>query len=161
MNWDKLVKNLGPRLYRYFAASFADSIADDLTQETLLRIVRKYHAGDIDLTKGSVDMLSFGIAKNIKFEYFRTIKNVDSIDNVEENAFAHDEGSFEALSQNQQVHRLRLAISKLGDPQKEILLLTIDQELTSLDIAKILDMPEGTVKSHIHRAKEELREALL
>jgi len=76
MNWDNLVKNLGPRLYRYFAASFSDIIADDLTQETLLRIVRKHHEGKIDSSKGTIDMLSFGIAKNVKFEYLRTIKNL-------------------------------------------------------------------------------------
>lgn len=161
MNWDNLVKNLGPRLYRYFAASFSDIVADDLTQETLLRIVRKYQEGQIDSSKGTVDMLSFGIAKNVKFEYLRTIKNTDSIQDIEENLFSQYDASFEALSQHQQVHRLRLAIANLGDPQKEILLLTIDQELTSADIAKILDMPEGTIKSHIHRAKEELRETLV
>jgi len=161
MNWDSLVKNLGPRLYRYFAASFSDIVADDLTQETLLRIVRKYHDGQFDSSKGTLDMLSFGIAKNVKLEYFRTLKNTDSIHDMEESLESQEDCSFEALNQHQQVHRLRHAISKLGEPQKEILLLTIDQELTSADIAKILDMPEGTIKSHIHRAKEQLKENLL
>ncbi len=161
MNWDGLVNNLGPRLYRYFAASLSDIVADDLTQETLLRIVRKYHEGQFDPSKGSLDMLSFGIAKNVRFEYFRTQKNTDSIHEMEESLESQQGCSFDALSQHQQVHELRRAISRLGEPQKEILLLTIDQELTSLDIAKILDMPEGTIKSHIHRAKEQLKDILL
>jgi RNA polymerase sigma-70 factor, ECF subfamily len=161
MDWEKLVKNLGPRLYRYFAASFSDIVADDLTQETLLRIVRKYQEGQIDNTKGSMDMLSFGIAKNVRYEHLRSLKNTDSIHDFDDSHFQQDDGSFEVLNQHQQTHRLRLAISKLGNPQKDILLLTIDQELTSLDIAKILEIPEGTIKSHIHRAKEELRNLLL
>lgn len=161
MDWEKLVKNLGPRLYRYFAASFADIIADDLTQETLLRIVRMHKGGQIDNAKGSIDMLSFGIAKNVRYEYLRTLKNAEPIHDFEDSHFRQEDNSFEALSDTQQTQRLRIAISKLGNPQREILLLTIDEELTSADIAKILEIPEGTIKSHIHRAKDELRKLLL
>ena len=39
---------------------------------------------------------------------------------------------------------------------EEIILLLVDQEMGISDMAGLLDMPVGTVKSHIHRAKKSL-----
>ena len=63
--------------------------------------------------------------------------------------------------QSQQVKtRVRRSVSELSSAQQDVLHLVLDQELTISDISKILEQSEGTVKSHINRAKEILRSSL-
>ena len=48
----------------------------------------------------------------------------------------------------------------ISEIQQEILLLILDQDLTLSEIATILQIPLGTIKSHVHRAKISLLKIL-
>lgn len=56
--------------------------------------------------------------------------------------------------------RLAQAIDGLDDQQRECLLLRLVGGLRYREIAGLLDMPVGTVMSHVHRARMSLRERL-
>ena len=52
-----------------------------------------------------------------------------------------------------QLHR---CLAALPDVQREVITLFYLQEKSVKDVADLLDLPEGTVKSHLHRARRAL-----
>ncbi len=75
-HWSNLIENLGPRLYRYFCSSFSRDIADDLVQETLIRLYQKTIDHSFDEQKGTLTCYAFGIAHYVRLEKMKhNIKN--------------------------------------------------------------------------------------
>lgn len=56
--------------------------------------------------------------------------------------------------------RLKSALESVGDVARACLLLRIVQELNYIEISSLLDIPEGTAMSHVHRARAHLRARL-
>ena len=52
------------------------------------------------------------------------------------------------------------AIRQLGAKHRDVVVLRFYLDLSEADIARVLKIPPGTVKSRLHRALEQLREAL-
>ncbi len=51
-------------------------------------------------------------------------------------------------------------LSKLPEIQREVITLFYLQEKSVREVAEILDLPEGTVKSHLHRARRTLSDMM-
>lgn len=102
-----------------------------------------------------------------KAEYFRTwvtrilINNCTRIYRKNKKHMHMDiyaeEGSFDAGSSDVEFRQLLLVLPK---DSRTIFQLYFGEEFTTREIAEILGMKESTVKSRIHRGKEQLRESL-
>ncbi|MBC7834474.1 MAG: RNA polymerase sigma factor [Phycisphaerales bacterium] len=71
----------------------------------------------------------------------------------------------EAATIDQEVHdnvatALRAALAVLPEEQREIIVLFYQLDWPISQIAEYMQMPEGTVKSHLHRSRQRMREAL-
>ena len=65
-----------------------------------------------------------------------------------------------ALEQRERRTALHLAIAELSDERRLVVVLADLEGLAYEEIAKALDLPVGTVRSRLHRARMELRERL-
>ena len=67
----------------------------------------------------------------------------------------------EAVERTEQQREVQKALSSLNEEYREILLLRYMEELDYSEIAAVLNLPTGTVKSRLNRAKAALKSALL
>jgi RNA polymerase sigma-70 factor (ECF subfamily) len=70
----------------------------------------------------------------------------------------------EGAIESEEARRLRgtvwTAVSKLSAPQRAAVLLFYRHEMGCPEIARVLELPVATVKSHLHRARQRLREIM-
>jgi RNA polymerase sigma-70 factor (ECF subfamily) len=140
-----LVQTLGPKLYRFFLATTTVAVAEELVQEVFTRLLTSNYTKDL----GSMEAFAWGIAQNVRKEAGRKLRK-DPVLLEELPEVPSPE------SANETELALKKAVSMLGEPQKTIFEMTL-ADLQINEIAKHLAIPEGTVKSHLHRGKVEIR----
>lgn len=69
-------------------------------------------------------------------------------------------GPLEKVVRRSEQHIVREVLNKLPAHQREVLVLVFYHQLTEAEIAEVLDIAVGTVKSRLHRGKETLRRVL-
>jgi RNA polymerase sigma-70 factor, ECF subfamily len=70
-------------------------------------------------------------------------------------------GPVEQLEQKELCRQVRQALRKLSDEHRKILVLREIEGCDYENIAEILDLPVGTVRSRLHRARMQLKEEIL
>jgi RNA polymerase sigma factor (sigma-70 family) len=157
---DRELVELSQNLYSYFrGAGVSAESAKDWAQETLMRLVSHIKAGRWDPSKGTFRMYAFGIARLVRFEA-RRVRGSDREMDLHGDPKDYDTRSFdgrEEIEVGSQRTRLMAGIETLRPEEREVVLLSIDRDLTLDEIAALLDIPVGTVKSHVHRAKVKLK----
>ena len=138
------------RLYYYFYKLLENQEdAEELTMETFFRIYR--NAGTFR-GESKVSSWVFGIARRVCLEHLKEKnKSIKTLELYEGDAVS--EGS----PINEDVELVRKAIEKLAPYEREVLFLAYYEELPYEDIAKVLDIPLGTVKSRVFNAKAKLK----
>jgi len=146
---EQLYREHGPALLAYLRRAFvgADS-AEDLLHETFLRAMRQ---GDRLAEAVSPRAWLFTIARNVAISALRRRRCVPLTVEV-----AADAGPAEPP----ELERMRRAIADLPAEQRETLELRLREELSYEEIASVLGVPLGTVRSRLHLAVRRLRERL-
>lgn len=144
----RLYERHGSEVLNYLARRCPEEAAQDLLHETFLEVVRS--ADRLEKVTQPRAWL-FGIARNILALHFRRRTNAQT-------APMHD-----AIGETVEDHRLpamRAAIGQLSAELQETLELRLTDELSYEEIARVLDIPIGTVRSRLHHAVRRLRAAL-
>jgi len=135
----------------------------DLCQETFLRVHQKLHQYRQDRPlKGWIGRVAYTIA--LRHLERRAVPVVDAPSGpADESAVELIEGDFDleqAYLDQELVGRLHAEIERLAPVPRAILSLYHLEELSIDEIAGITDLPAGTIKSHLFRARIQLRKAL-
>lgn len=101
----------------------------------------------------------YQIAKNLLIDHYRARRQTVALDQVE-SALPHEDlvGDILELEQNQRV--LLQLIKELSDDQRQVLQLKFFEELSTAEIARLLDTTEGAVRVTQHRAIKRLKDLL-
>jgi RNA polymerase sigma-70 factor (ECF subfamily) len=148
---EQLYREIGPDLLAFFRRrGAAESSADDLLQDTFVRAIRTF-----DRLKNSVSPRAylFGIARNVAFDTWRRLKPVEAL-------FREPPATAEEVDEDARLEPMRRAIAQLPATLREIILLKLQHELSYEELAEVLDIPIGTVRSRLHHAVRRLRAAL-
>jgi RNA polymerase sigma-70 factor, ECF subfamily len=149
------IVQLWERSLFYYLRRLAPTEADawELLQETWLKTLRSLHTLRDPRTLPSY---LYTIARNTALSRFRTrdFESEAYPENIPDHRADADGVAFDNA---EQVHH---ALAKLSLPQREALTLFFLQDLSLDEMANVLDVPIGTVKSRLHYAKLALRNIL-
>ena len=131
------------------------ALADDLAQETFLSAYRKLATYQ---QSGSFTSWLFGIAYRCFLQHQRYEKRALEVHTQFHLLVSGDEDYYEQLAPQQQ--DLEKALMRLEAPQAAAISLNMSVGFSHAEVAEIMGIPLGTVKSHINRGLEKLREIL-
>jgi RNA polymerase sigma-70 factor (ECF subfamily) len=146
-----------PSLRRYAWALVRNGeAADDLVQDCLEHAIAGWQTRR---REGNAKAWLFTILRNLHVSELRRRSRRGTRADIEEADSA--EASRDADPERRLIFRDCLsALEMLPEEQKSILLLVGVEDLSYADIAKVLDIPIGTVMSRLSRARERFRQAI-
>jgi RNA polymerase sigma-70 factor (ECF subfamily) len=170
--WEEIVQRYHRRIYNLcyrFAGSAED--AQDLTQDVFIKMYRTLKT--YDLERGAFMTWVTTLTRNLLVDHFRKTKQerlTDSLDTVpsehEDAMPLSDQIKDKALPPDARVQSretgdtVHRALQKLSPDLREAVILRDLQDMDYREIAAVLKVPEGTVKSRINRGRAELARLL-
>ena len=163
--WEDLVRLHSRRVYGIcFRFTGSDGEAQDIAQEAFLRVfqsLKSFRAGE-----GSFQVWLARLTRNLLIDNYRKGRMARSTDSIENQLATLEETSAvgsrtEGLVQEREASEvLQAALQKLSPELREAVVLRDLEEMEYREIAEVLKVPEGTVKSRINRGRAELGRVL-
>jgi RNA polymerase sigma-70 factor (ECF subfamily) len=169
--FNELVHRYERELYRYLARYLGDPTnAEDVFQNTFLQIHLKrglFEEGRpfrpwlyAIATHQAVDaMRKAGRHPTISLDQrFNVPKGESDAGNLIDLLVSDDDGPLANLQESERQQWVRDSVARLPDTLRQTLILAYHQDLKYREIAEILKIPVGTVKSRLHAALEKLQQ---
>ena len=163
--WEELVRTHTRRVYSLcYRFTNSEAEAQDLTQDVFLRIfktVRSFRAEE-----GSFTTWMARLTRNLLIDNYRRKRQDRMTDSLEpqlpmlQEQLASSSRPDGLVAGREARERLQMGLQKLSPELRETLILRDLEELEYREIAEILRIPEGTVKSRLNRARTELARIL-
>lgn len=168
LRWQQGEKAAGELLYRryfptvlnYFRNKVGDAERGDLVADTFLRGQR-----GLQTFRGDASFKTFilKIAHNTLVDHYRRRANERKHADARDRELSAQDlarSPFSLIADSQQARLLLEALRRLPHELQELLELRFWEELTGPEIAEVLGIPEGTVRSRLSAAKERLERGL-
>ncbi|CAH1196635.1 RNA polymerase sigma factor YlaC [Paenibacillus auburnensis] len=158
MTLREMMETYGSDVWHYaFFLTRSREQANDISQEVFLKAYRS-----IGKYRGNASLKTWllTITRNTAFSWRRSSfwRRFAPLGNEQDMRQAMS-AEKEAIS-NQYVSRIWELIMELPDKHREVLVLEIQQGLSTTEMALLLGVAEGTVKSRLSRARDKVRKAL-
>lgn len=163
--WEDLIRTHTRKLfnlcYRFTGRAHE---AEDLTQEVFIKIfqtLRTYDAG-----QGTFSTWLNRIARNHLVDHYRRTKRDRATSSLDDEAShvadisSPERAPVDHVESRERREQLQMALDRLSPDLREAVILRDLQDLDYLEIAQVLGVPEGTVKSRINRGRVELARLL-
>jgi RNA polymerase sigma-70 factor, ECF subfamily len=169
--WAELVRIHHRRVYGLcyrFTNNSAD--AEDLTQDVFLKIYS--NLASFDMARGSLQVWITTMTRNLLVDNFRRTRNQRSTDSLDagwdeadelrpiDRLMASGPSPHEKAAQKELAMMVQGALAKVSIELREAVILRDLQDMDYKEIAQVLGIPEGTVKSRISRGRAELARLL-
>ena len=150
-----LIQRIGPQLHRFFLAQFSSRAdADDLLQETWLRIHRvrhTYRPGEPVLP------WFYAIARRVRIDHFRRASRTTARERRLEEA---SEVAVTFLREEGELDDLEALLAPLSESQREVIRMMKVAGMSLEEVARATSSSVGSVKQKVHRADRNLREQM-
>jgi RNA polymerase sigma-70 factor (ECF subfamily) len=155
-----LFRFYAPRLKSFLGRQgFGEIECEDLVQETMLSIWRR--AASFDPVKAGVSTWIYTIARNLGIDRWRREGRASTWCELVAADDVDPDPSVEArMIASQSESRVRDALTKLPDEQAAVIRMTFYGEDAQAEIARMLGIPLGTVKSRVRLALVRLRKTM-
>ena len=135
-------------------------VAEDIVQEAFVRVLKNLDRFD---TRFRFSTWLFTIAKRLfvnSMQKHRPTYDSDIVGSRQGSGTTpgHDAARSEMMQNVRGV--LDTALGQLNPQQREIILLFHQQNWPITEIAVFMNMPEGTIKSHLHRARKRMKQVI-
>ena len=171
--YGELVRQYQNRIYNltYRMCGRAED-AEELAQEVFLKAFEKIHQFR---HRSRFYTWLFRIAKNVTISHCRRNRRVKFIslsgtdenadcaiaqDQMAEQAARRNPGPEQAATRKETARKVTDALNELDEEFRIVVVLRDIEDMNYGGIAEVLDLPTGTVKSRLHRARNMLREKL-
>ena len=170
--WEEIVQRYHRRIYNIcyrFAGSSDD--AQDLTQEVFIKMYRTLNSYDVE--RGAFMTWVTTMTRNLLVDHFRKTKQERMTESLDTTSSEHEDAmplseqipdrgpapdsNVQSREAGDIVHE---ALQKLSPELREAVILRDLQDFDYREIATVLKVPEGTVKSRINRGRAELARLL-
>lgn len=163
--WEDLVKIHTRRVYSIcLRFTGRESEAQDLTQDVFLRVFRSlksFRAGE-----GSFVVWLTRLTRNLLIDHYRRTKLERATDSIEDQlpvlegrSGTHSRPD-SVLAGREASELIQAGLARLSPDLRETVILRDLEELEYREIAEVLNIPEGTVKSRLNRGRAELARVL-
>jgi RNA polymerase sigma-70 factor, ECF subfamily len=163
--WEELIRAHTRRVYGLcFRFTGKDAEAQDLTQEVFLRVFKTVKTYRME--EGSFATWLTRVARNLLIDHYRRTRQDRVTSSLEDQLPTLEEGlsgtarTDSALAGREASELLQGALQKLSPELREAVILRDLQDLEYREIATVLKVPEGTVKSRLNRGRAELARIL-
>ncbi len=154
-------------LYGFFyGLNREQELSEDLVQNTFFRILKYRHLfrtraqDNVAASQGEGDFRAwmFHIARNVNNDHHRKnrIKATEDLENWQER-IGHHENQSAYMQHDEEQRMLSMAMDRLPEDKREVLLLSKFQEKKYSEIGETLGCSEGAVKVKVFRALQELK----
>jgi len=163
--WETLLRNYTRKIYNlcYRFTGRVDE-AEDVTQEVFIKVFQTLKS--YDAAQGSFSTWLNRVARNHLVDHYRRTRKErvtssleDELPQAEEKPSPHTEPTGQVESRERR-EILQSALDRLSPDLREAVILRDLHDLDYEEIAQVLKVPQGTVKSRINRGRMELGRVL-
>jgi len=153
----KIYESYFDKIYRYLVLKTGDRTeAEDLTQQVFLKVVQQI--GSFNWRGAPFSAWLFRIAHNQMVDYLRQQNKRHSLP-LNENIPSNEDPAHMAETR-QGIEQVLEATKKLTAAQQEVISLRFSADLSTREVARIMNRSEGAVKALQHSAIIALRQTL-